>query len=65
MFHADLHPANLMICSDNTVGYIDYGITGCSAHTCVVTGRPHPGVLAGRLDGMYMSLRSRLRRIRR
>jgi ubiquinone biosynthesis protein len=28
MFHADLHPANLMICSDNTVGYIDYGITG-------------------------------------
>jgi ubiquinone biosynthesis protein len=28
MFHADLHPANLMICRDNTVGYIDYGITG-------------------------------------
>jgi ubiquinone biosynthesis protein len=28
MFHADLHPANLMICSENTVGYIDFGITG-------------------------------------
>ncbi len=28
MFHADLHPANLMICRDNTVGYIDFGITG-------------------------------------
>jgi ubiquinone biosynthesis protein len=28
MFHADLHPANLMVCSDNIVGYIDFGITG-------------------------------------
>jgi ubiquinone biosynthesis protein len=28
MFHADLHPANLMICRENTVGYIDFGITG-------------------------------------
>ena len=28
MFHADLHPANLMILPDNTVGYIDFGITG-------------------------------------
>jgi ubiquinone biosynthesis protein len=28
MFHADLHPANLMICTENTVGYIDFGITG-------------------------------------
>jgi hypothetical protein len=28
MFHADLHPANLMILPANTVGYIDFGITG-------------------------------------
>lgn len=28
MFHADLHPANLMILEGNTVGYIDFGITG-------------------------------------
>jgi ubiquinone biosynthesis protein len=27
MFHADLHPANLMILSGNVVGYIDFGIT--------------------------------------
>jgi predicted unusual protein kinase regulating ubiquinone biosynthesis (AarF/ABC1/UbiB family) len=28
LFHADLHPANLMILRDNVVGYIDFGITG-------------------------------------
>jgi ubiquinone biosynthesis protein len=28
MFHADLHPANLMILPGNMVGYIDFGITG-------------------------------------
>lgn len=28
MFHADLHPANLLILPNNTVGYIDFGITG-------------------------------------
>jgi ubiquinone biosynthesis protein len=28
IFHADLHPANLMICRDSIVGYIDFGITG-------------------------------------
>lgn len=28
IFHADLHPANLMILSGNVVGYIDFGITG-------------------------------------
>ena len=28
IFHADLHPANLMILPDNVVGYIDFGITG-------------------------------------
>jgi predicted unusual protein kinase regulating ubiquinone biosynthesis (AarF/ABC1/UbiB family) len=28
MFHADLHPANLMIKKGNVVGYIDFGITG-------------------------------------
>jgi ubiquinone biosynthesis protein len=28
VFHADLHPANLMILPDNVVGYVDFGITG-------------------------------------
>ena len=28
MFHADLHPANLMILPGNVVGYVDFGITG-------------------------------------
>jgi ubiquinone biosynthesis protein len=28
IFHADLHPANLLIMSGNVVGYIDFGITG-------------------------------------
>ncbi len=28
MFHADLHPANLMLLPGNVVGYIDFGITG-------------------------------------
>jgi ubiquinone biosynthesis protein len=27
-FHADLHPANLMILPGNVIGYIDFGITG-------------------------------------
>ena len=28
LFHADLHPGNLMIMHDSVVGYIDFGITG-------------------------------------
>ena len=28
IYHADLHPANLIILSGNVVGYIDFGITG-------------------------------------
>lgn len=27
-FHADLHPANLLILPDNQVGYVDFGIVG-------------------------------------
>lgn len=30
-YHADLHPANLMILEDNRVGYVDFGITGVLA----------------------------------
>lgn len=28
MFHADLHPANLLILQDSVIGYVDFGITG-------------------------------------
>lgn len=28
VYHADLHPANLMVLPNNVVGYIDFGITG-------------------------------------
>ncbi|HWP85292.1 MAG TPA: AarF/UbiB family protein, partial [Terriglobia bacterium] len=28
LFHADLHPANLLILKDNVVGYVDFGIVG-------------------------------------
>ena len=28
VFHADLHPANLLILQDNVVGYVDFGIVG-------------------------------------
>lgn len=28
MFHADLHPGNLMILEGNVVGYVDFGISG-------------------------------------
>jgi ubiquinone biosynthesis protein len=28
IFHADLHPANLMVLDRNVVGYVDFGITG-------------------------------------
>jgi ubiquinone biosynthesis protein len=28
VFHADLHPANLLIMKDNQVGYVDFGIVG-------------------------------------
>ncbi len=28
IYHADLHPANLLILRDNVVGYVDFGITG-------------------------------------
>jgi ubiquinone biosynthesis protein len=32
IFHADLHPANLMILPGNVVGYLDFGITGVLSH---------------------------------
>ena len=28
VFHADLHPANLLVLSNDVVGYVDFGITG-------------------------------------
>src|SRR5215510_12595100 len=54
MFHADLHPANLMILPDSIVGYIDFGITGVISSYM----RQHLVALTlayarGDLDGMF------------
>jgi predicted unusual protein kinase regulating ubiquinone biosynthesis (AarF/ABC1/UbiB family) len=54
MFHADLHPANLMILPHSVVGYIDFGITGVIS----VYMRQHLVALTlayarGDLDGMF------------
>jgi len=32
MFHADLHPANLLVMPGDVVGYVDFGITGVLSH---------------------------------
>ncbi|MEM1207098.1 MAG: AarF/ABC1/UbiB kinase family protein [Acidobacteriota bacterium] len=53
VFHADLHPANLMILPGNTVGYLDLGITG----TLGVSSRRHLATMTlaytrGDTDGM-------------
>jgi ubiquinone biosynthesis protein len=54
MFHADLHPANLMILPGSIVGYIDFGITGVISSYM----RQHLVALTlayarGDLDGMF------------
>ena len=54
MFHADLHPANLMILPNSIVGYIDFGITGVISSYM----RQHLVALTlayarGDLDGMF------------
>src|SRR5215471_324011 len=54
MFHADLHPANLMIMPHSIVGYIDFGITGVISSYM----RQHLVALTlayarGDLDGMF------------
>jgi ubiquinone biosynthesis protein len=56
MFHADLHPANLMIVPNSVVGYIDFGITGVISpylrhHLVALT----LAYSRGDLDGMYTS----------
>ena len=56
VYHADLHPANLMILDDNVVGYVDFGITGVMSRYS----RRHIvgmslGLARGDLDGMYAS----------
>ena len=57
VFHADLHPANLLILPDNVVGYVDFGITGVISEY----GRQHVLALIlalsrRDLDGLYEGL---------
>jgi ubiquinone biosynthesis protein len=53
IFHADLHPANLMILPGNVVGYVDFGITGvisrCSRQNLIALTLAYT---RGDLDGM-------------
>ena len=54
IYHADLHPANLMVLRDNVVGYIDFGITGLMSpysrrHLVAMT----LALAQGDLEGMY------------
>jgi ubiquinone biosynthesis protein len=45
LFHADLHPANLIVLPGNRIGYVDFGITG----SLPVSVRDSLGVFARRL----------------
>lgn len=54
IYHADLHPANLMILQGNVVGYIDFGITGLMSpysrrHLVTMT----LALAQGDFEGMY------------
>jgi ubiquinone biosynthesis protein len=53
MFHADLHPANLLVLPGNAIGYIDFGITGViSAHARRNLVALTLAYASGDLDGM-------------
>ena len=57
VFHADLHPANLLILPDNTVGYVDFGITGViSRHSRYHVTEAIVNLARGDLDGLFRSL---------
>jgi len=56
LFHADLHPANLLILPEGSVGYVDFGITGVLSrysrrHLVTLT----LALLRGDLDAMCAS----------
>lgn len=58
IFHADLHPANLLILPGNTVGYIDFGITGSLSpfsrrHLVSLTLATARGDLEGMAEAMF------------
>ncbi len=54
IYHADLHPANLMILKNSVVGYVDFGITGVMSpysrsHLMVMT----LGLAQGDMESLY------------
>ena len=58
MFHADLHPANLMILPHSIVGYVDFGITGVISpylrhHLVALTLAYSRGDLNGMYDAFF------------
>ena len=73
IFHADLHPANLMIMPGNVVGYVDFGITGVLSHfsrrnlvelTLAYTRGDLDGMCRSFVQGATMDERSDLARFR-
>jgi len=58
LFHADLHPANLLIRPGNVVGYVDFGITGLLSrharrHLVAMTVAYTRGDLAGMASAFF------------
>lgn len=58
IYHADLHPANLLLLKDSVVGYIDFGITGVMSRH----GRRHLVLMTlalaeGDMDRLYEQFR--------
>ncbi len=54
IYHADLHPANLMILDNSVVGYIDFGITGVmSRYARVHLMRMTLALARGDIDALY------------
>jgi predicted unusual protein kinase regulating ubiquinone biosynthesis (AarF/ABC1/UbiB family) len=57
LFHADLHPANLIVLPANRIGYVDFGITGSlPAATRASLGLFAARLLRGDADGAMVEL---------